>query len=68
LRNPRTDAEIAETLEDVQTALEVLIEHAGLESHVRLALEARKAKAERSRLEIERSLGQGPDAEGESRR
>ena len=67
MKNPRTDTEITEALDDMQTALDVLIEHAGLESDVRLALEARKAKAERSRLEIDRSLGL-VDPEGDSRR
>ena len=65
-KNPRTQIEIIETLEDVQATLEVLVEHLGLEDEVKSAIGASRLKAERARLEIERSLGYGTD--GDSRR
>ena len=68
LKNPRTEAEITETLEDVQATLEVLVAHLGLEGPVKSAIGARRLKAEQSRLEIERSLGRGADSDGDSRR
>ena len=68
MRNPSTESEIAQTLEDVQVTLEVLVAHLGLEQHVQRAVGDGRLKAERSRLEIERSLGHGVDAEGDSRR
>jgi hypothetical protein len=66
LKNPRTQLEIIETLEDVQATLEVLVERLGLEDEVASAIGASRLKAEQSRLEIERSLGHGVD--GDSRR
>jgi hypothetical protein len=41
----------------VQTTLGVLVKHLGIEDQVLAAVETRRAKAERSRVEIERSLG-----------
>ncbi len=68
MRNARTVTEIAEALEDVQVTLDVLVAHLGLQDQVRSEVRARRAKAERSRIEIERSLGHAADADGESRR
>lgn len=68
MRNARTVTEIAEALEDVQVTLDVLVAHLGLQDQVRSEVRARRAKAERSRIEIERSLGQAADVDGESRR
>lgn len=70
MKNPRTQTEIIETLEDVQATLEVVVGHLGLEDQVKNAIGARRLKAEQSRLEIERSLGYRTDADpdGESRR
>jgi hypothetical protein len=68
LKSARTDTEIAETLQDVQVTLDVVVEHLGLRDRVRAAIEETRAKAERSRVEIERSLGYDIDPEGESRR
>jgi hypothetical protein len=68
LKNPRTQLEIIETLEDVQATLEVLVQHLGLEGPVKSAIGTSRLKAEQSRLEIERSLGYGADADGDSRR
>ena len=68
MRNPSTETEIAQTLEDVQVTLEVLVAHLGLEEQVQRAVGASRLKAERSRLEIERSLGHSVDVEGDSRR
>jgi hypothetical protein len=59
--------EISETIEDMQTALDMIADHLGLTSHVRVAVNMRRQKAEASRQEIERSLGQS-DPEGDSRR
>ncbi len=58
MSDARRLTEITETLEDIQAALDTIVEHLGLGQHVRVAVGARRAKAERSRLEIERSLGQ----------
>jgi len=68
MRNARTVTEIAEALEDVQVTLDVLVAHLGLQDQVRGEVRARRAKAERSRIEIERSLGHAADVDGESRR
>jgi hypothetical protein len=68
LKNARTDREIAEALEDVQVALGVLIDQLGLRDRVLAAVAERRANAERSRVDVERSLGYGTDPEGESRR
>ena len=66
MKNPRTQTEIIETLEDVQATLEVLAKHLGLEDEVKSAIGASRLKAEQARLEIDRSLGYGTD--GDSRR
>jgi hypothetical protein len=68
LKNPRTEIEIIETLQDIQATLEVLVKHLGLEGPVKSAIGAGRLKAEQSRLEIQRSLGYGVDADGDSRR
>ena len=68
MENARTQIEIIETLEDMQATLEVLVAHLGLEDPVKSAIGASRLKAEQSRLEIERSLGYGIDADGDSRR
>ena len=68
MENARTQTEIIETLEDMQATLEVLVAHLGLADPVKSAIGARRLKAEQSRLEIERSLGYGIDADGDSRR
>jgi hypothetical protein len=67
LKNARTETEVAETLEDVQVTLEVLVAHLGLAEHVQSAIGARRVRAERSRLQAERSRG-GADPSGDSRR
>jgi queuine/archaeosine tRNA-ribosyltransferase len=61
VKNARTETEIADALADVQTSLDVVVEHLELREKVRSALQASHAKAERSRHEIERSLGHGTD-------
>jgi hypothetical protein len=61
LKNAQT-TEIAEALEEVQVTLDVLVAHLGLSEQVQAALLNKQAKVERSRLEIERSLGHGVDA------
>jgi hypothetical protein len=66
LKNARTTTEIADALEEVQVTLDVLVAHLGLSEQVQAALLSKQAKAERSRLEIERSLGHGLDAGGRS--
>ncbi|MEA2152674.1 MAG: hypothetical protein QOI18_907, partial [Solirubrobacteraceae bacterium] len=38
MKNPRTQLEIIETLEDVQATLEVLVQHLGLEGPVKSAI------------------------------
>ena len=68
LNNARTDREIAEALEDVQVVLGVLIDQLGLRDRVLTAVAEKRADADRSRVEIERSLGYGTDPEGQSRR
>lgn len=68
MKSARTETEIADTLEDVQVALGVIVAHLGLEKHVKKAVAAKRAKVEHSRQEIERSLGHGADPEGDSRR
>jgi hypothetical protein len=68
MRNARTVTEIAEALEDVQVTLDVLVGHLGLQEQVQSEIRARRAKAERSRIEIERSLGYASGVDGESRR
>jgi hypothetical protein len=64
MEHARIDAEIFDTLEDVQATLEVIVERLGLEQEVKAAIGARRLKAERSRLEIARSLGQGVEEDG----
>lgn len=59
MTHPRTEAEIADAVEDQQVTLDLLVAHLGLESDVSAAITARRQKAERSRAEIERSLGNG---------
>jgi hypothetical protein len=68
MRNARTVTEIAEALEDVQVTLDVLVGHLGLQEQVQSEIRAQRAKAERSRIEIERSLGYTSGVDGESRR
>jgi hypothetical protein len=68
MRNARTVTEIAEALEDVQVTLDVLVGHLGLQEQVQSEIRAQRAKAERSRIEIERSLGYASGVDGESRR
>ena len=68
MRNARTVTEIAQALEDVQVTLDVLVAHLGLQDEVDSAIQLQHAKAERSRIEIERSLGYMADVDGESRR
>jgi hypothetical protein len=68
LKSARTETEIADALEDVQVTLDVIVAHLGLQEQVKHAVSAKRAKVERSRQEIERSLGHGVDAEGDSRR
>jgi hypothetical protein len=68
MESSRFEGEIVETLHDVRVTLEVLVRHLRLEKEVENAIAARRLKAERSRLEIERSLGHGAEADGDSRR
>jgi hypothetical protein len=68
MQRNRIEGEIVETLHDVRVTLEVLVRHLRVEKEVESAIADRRLKAERSRLEIERSLGQGADADGDSRR
>jgi hypothetical protein len=68
MRNARTVTEIAQALEDVQATLDVLVAHLGLQDRVQGEIQLQHAKAERSRIEIERSLGYTPNVDGESRR
>jgi hypothetical protein len=68
LKSARTETEIADALEDVQVTLDVIVAHLGLQKQVKQAISAKRAKVERSRQEIERSLGHGVDSEGDSRR
>ncbi len=66
MKSARTETEIANALEDVQVTLDVIVAHLGLEKHVKTAVGANRAKLERSRQEIERSLGHGLDAKRDS--
>lgn len=69
MKNARTLGEIADELQDVNVALELIVAHLGIADQVQSAIDARHARAEQSRLEIERSLGHHVDAEdGEGRR
>jgi hypothetical protein len=68
MRNARTVTEIAQALEDVQVTLDVLVAHLGLQDRVQSEIQLQHAKAERSRIEIERSLGYTHNVDGESRR
>lgn len=68
MKSARTETEIADALEDVQATLDVLVAHLGVEPQVEQAIAAKRAKVQRSREEIERSLGHGLDAQGDSRR
>jgi hypothetical protein len=63
LEKRRTETETADALEDLRLTLDVVVAHLGLERQVQGAIEAKRAKADRSRQEIERSLGHGVDAE-----
>ena len=67
MRDARTDREVMDALEDVQATLDVLVAHLGLASEVQLAVAGKRAKAEASRAEIERSLGH-IDFDGDGRR
>lgn len=67
MKNIRTAAEIGDTLEEMQVTLDVLAAHLGVSDQVQAALLAKRTKAERSRVEIERSLGQATDSD-DSRR
>lgn len=64
MEHARIDAEIFDTLEDIHATLEVIVERLGLEQQVQTAIGARRLKAERSRLEIARSLGQDVEEGG----
>jgi len=68
MQSRRFEHEIVETLHDVRVTLEVLVRHLRVEKEVENAIAASRLKAERSRLEIERSLGQGAQADGDTRR
>lgn len=67
MENRRTETETVDALEELRVTLDVVVAHLGLEREVQAAHEAKRAKAERSRQEIERSLGHGVDAEGDAR-
>ena len=67
MEDPRTDRELFEALDDVRATLDLLVAHLSLEDDVHTALSARRAKAERSRVEIERSLGR-VEFDGDGRR
>lgn len=66
MTEPRTETDIAQTLDDVQAALEVIVSHLGLEGHVKHAIGAERVRAEQARLRRERTLGSDPS--GDSRR
>jgi hypothetical protein len=66
LKNPLTETDIAQTLDDVQAALEVIVSHLGLEGQVKHAIGVGRVRAEQARLQRERSLGSDPS--GDSRR
>ena len=68
MQSSRFEGEIVETLHDVRVTLEVLARHLRVEKEVEDAIAARRLKAERSRLEIERSLGQDAQVDGDARR
>jgi hypothetical protein len=68
MKNARTVTEIAEAMKDVQVTLDALVAHLGLQGQVQSEIRTQRAKAERSRIEIERSLGYTSDIDGESRR
>jgi hypothetical protein len=68
LKRPSTQTQIAETLEDVQVTLEVLVAHLGLEQRVQSAIGIRRISAARARAEMERALGRADDPDGDSRR
>lgn len=68
MKSPRREAQIAETLEDVQVTLEVLVAHLGLGEQVQSAIGARRVRAARSRVKIERALGSAGEPDGDSRR
>lgn len=68
MQSSRFESEIVETLHDVRVTLEVLVRHLQVEEEVENAIAARRLKAERSRLEIERSLGQSAQVDGDARR
>jgi hypothetical protein len=68
MQSNRFEGEIVETLHDVRVTLEVLVRHLQVEKEVEDAIAARRLKAERSRLEIERSLGRGAQVDGDARR
>jgi hypothetical protein len=67
LENRRRETETADTLEELRLTLDVLVAHLGLEREVQAAHAAKRAKAERSRQEIERSLGHGVDPKQDAR-
>jgi len=69
VKNARTLGEIADALQDVNVTLELIVEHLGIADQAQSAVDARRLKAEQSRLETERSLAHHVDAEvGEGRR
>jgi hypothetical protein len=68
LKRPTTQTQIAETLEDVQATLEVLVAHLGLEQRVQSAIGVRRMSAARARAEAERALGHADDLDGDPRR
>lgn len=68
MQSSRFEGEIVETLHDVRVTLEVLVRHLRVEKEVENAIAERRLKAERSRLEIERSLGQDAQVDGDARR
>jgi hypothetical protein len=61
MSDARREAEITEALEEMQVTLGVLVARVGARDEVETALAAKRASVERSRLEIERSLGQDRD-------
>jgi hypothetical protein len=67
MTSARTNSEVIQTLEDLRTTLDLLVAHLGLQGEVQLAIAARRAKVEASRVEIERSLGKR-NVDGDGRR
>lgn len=67
MKEPRTETDIAQALDDVQAALEVVVSHLGLEGQVKQAIGLRRVRAEQARLQRERTLGSA-DPSGDSRR